>query len=243
MVGLYCVSCVGILLLNFDRVPASLGLIFRMAFTENALYGGLVGVLVQGVRRAAFSNEAGIGSASIAHAAAKTDEPVREGLVAMLGPVIDTVIVCLMTALVVVVTGAWNDPTLREGLSGVQVTAVAFERQISWSPYVLALCVVMFAYSTMISWSYYGERGWVYLLDHFGGRGRETLIVYRVVFVLFVFVGAVTKLEQVLDFSDLMILAMAFPNIVGSVLLAPRVLPLVLDYWHRYTSGQMKATS
>lgn len=242
MVGLYCVASVGILLLNASRIPSAIALIFDLAFTDNALYGGAVGVMVQGVRRAAFSNEAGIGSASIAHAAAKTAEPVREGLVAMLGPLIDTVVVCSMTALVVVVTGAWNDPALGAGLSGVQVTAAAFEREISWAPYVLALCVVMFAYSSMISWSYYGERGWVYLLDHFGGRGRQTLIVYRVVFVLFVFVGAVTKLEQVLEFSDLMILAMALPNIVGSVVLAPKVLPVVQDYWRRYASGQMRVS-
>ncbi len=242
MVGLYVVTSIFILITYASRLPASIALIFEKAFSGNALYGGAVGVMVAGVRRAAFSNEAGVGSASIVHAAAKTDEPVREGLVAMLGPVIDTVIVCVMTAMVVIVTGAWNDPDIPRS-AGIELTNEAFGRAISWFPIVLSTCVVLFAYSTMISWSYYGERAWVYLLDHFGGRGQSTLLVYRLLFVAFVFVGAVTRLSEVLDFSDLMILAMAFPNIVGSVILAPTVLPRVLDYWRRHTSGEMKPYS
>lgn len=238
MVLLYCGASAFILLTHAAELPGALRLMATSAFSDNALWGGAVGVAIMGVRRAAFSNEAGVGSASIAHAAAKTDEPVREGLVAMLGPVIDTIVVCTMTASVVIVTGAWNDPALA-GAQGVQLTNAAFGKSIPWFPYVLSICILLFAYSTMISWSYYGEKGWVYLLDHFGGRGQRSVIVYRLLFVFFVFVGAVTQLDQVLEFSDLMILAMALPNIVGGVVLAPRVLPHVRDYWHRYNNGSM----
>jgi AGCS family alanine or glycine:cation symporter len=207
-----------------------LALIVERAFTENAAYGGAVGVLVWGVKRASFSNEAGLGSSAIAHAAAKTDEPVREGLVAMMEPFVDTIIVCLMTAVVVIITGAWNDPSIPQS-AGVALTNAAFGTVIGWFPYVLAVCVILFAYSTMISWAYYGERGWIYLLDHFGRRGTQTLIVYRVLFVSFVFVGAVAKLGAVLDFSDLMILCMALPNLVGSLILASRVRAALDKYW------------
>lgn len=242
MVGLYVGACLFVMITHIDQLPASLALIFERAFSENAVYGGAAGVLVWGIQRAAFSNEAGVGSASIIHAAAKTDEPVREGMVAMLGPLIDTVVVCVMTAMVVIVTGAWNDPSLPQN-AGVALTNEAFGRAISWFPAVLSICILLFAYSTMISWSYYGERAWVYLLNHFGGLGHRTLVVYRAIFVFFVFVGAVTNLEEVLAFSDMMILVMALPNIIGSVILAPKVLPRVKDYWKRYNSGEMKIHS
>jgi AGCS family alanine or glycine:cation symporter len=203
--------------------------------------------LVWGIKRASFSNEAGLGSSAIAHAAAKTEEPVREGLVGMMEPFVDTIIVCLMTGVVVVVSGVWNDPEVAKqaagSLTGVKLTAAAFATVISWFPYILSLCVLLFAYSTMISWCYYGERGWIYLLDHFGGRGLRTVVVFRIVFVCFVFVGAVTNLSEVLGFSDLLILCMAFPNIVGSVILAPHVRRIVEDYWRRFRSGTLKPYS
>jgi AGCS family alanine or glycine:cation symporter len=241
MVGIYVLASLYIVLTHFTQIPQTAALIVKMAFSENAIYGGTVGVLVKGFQRASFSNEAGIGSAAVAHAAAKTDEPVREGLVAMLGPFIDTVIVCSMTAIVVVITGAWNDPA-NVGKEGVQLTAAAFGGELPWFPYVLTVCVLLFAYSTMISWAYYGERGWIYLVDHLGyGAGQRTLIGYRVLFVLFVYVGTVTKLTHVLDFSDLMILCMAFPNIVGSMLLAPTVKKRVQDYWMRFKAGKFDA--
>lgn len=239
MCGIYVVTSIFIILTNISEVPHALKLIFTMAFTQNAAFGGAAGVLVMGVQRAAFSNEAGLGSAAIAHAAAKTDEPVREGMVAMIGPFVDTIIVCLMTASVVVITGAWDHPELSES-AGVAITSYAFGSKISWFPYVLTVCILLFAYSTMISWCYYGERGWIYLLDHFGGAGLRTVTVFRVIFVGFVILGAVTNLDQVVTFADLMILSMAFPNIVGSIILAPYVLPKVQDYWRRYTSGEMQ---
>ena len=239
MCALYVCVAVLIILMNITRIPETISLIFRLAFTGNAFYGGFVGVLVWGIRRASFSNEAGLGSAAIAHAAAKTEEPVREGLVAMIGPCIDTIIVCFMTAMVVIITGAWNDPTLSQS-DGVTLTTKAFESAIGWFPLILTISIGLFAYSTMISWGYYGERGWIYLLDHFGGIGLKTVVIFRVIFVLFVLVGAVYPLRAVLDFSDAMVLGMAFPNIIASIILAPRVLEKVKDYWHRYQSGEME---
>jgi AGCS family alanine or glycine:cation symporter len=239
MCGLYVCVSILIILMNITRIPEAIGLIFRLAFTGNAFYGGFVGVLVWGIKRASFSNEAGLGSAAIAHAAAKTEEPVREGIVAMVGPFIDTIIVCLMTAMVVIITGAWNDPSLSQS-DGVTLTTKAFESAIGWFPLILTVSIGLFAYSTMISWAYYGERGWIYLLDHFGGAGLKTVIVFRIIFILFVIVGAVNKLDAVLDFSDAMVLGMAFPNIIGSIILAPRVLGKVRDYWSRYQSGEME---
>ena len=238
MCGLYVCVSILIILMNITKIPEAIGLIFRMAFTGNAFYGGFFGVLVWGIKRASFSNEAGLGSAAIAHAAAKTEEPVREGLVAMVGPLIDTIIVCSMTAMVVIITGAWNDPSLSQS-DGVTLTTKAFESAIGWFPLILTISIGLFAYSTMISWGYYGERGWIYLLDHFGGVGLKTVIVFRVIFVLFILVGAVYPLRAVLEFSDAMVLGMAFPNIIGSIILAPRVLEKVRDYWNRYQSGEM----
>lgn len=240
MCGLYVVVSLFIIVLNIDKVPETIRLIVTMAFMNNALFGGAIGVLMMGVKRAAFSNEAGLGSAAIAHAAAKTEEPVREGIVAMIGPFIDTIIVCLMTALVVIITGLWRNPDVGAGTAaGVALTVEAYRSAISWFPYLLGISIVLFAYSTMISWCYYAERGWCYLLDHFGGIGQQTVIVFRVIFVVAVVAGAVAPLKDVLGFSDMMILCMAFPNIVGSVILAPKVLKKLNDYWGRFTSGRM----
>ncbi|MCH2107716.1 MAG: alanine:cation symporter family protein [Polyangiaceae bacterium] len=242
MVGTYILAAIAVLGANFSQIPLAVSLIFAKAFSANAAYGGAIGVLVWGVTRASFSNEAGLGSAAIAHAAAKTDEPVREGLVAMLGPFIDTMIVCMTTALVVIVSGAWNDPSIPQE-AGVSLTTAAFATVLPWFPKVLAICVLLFAYSTMISWCYYGERGWIYIMDHFNGRGVATVGVFRVIFVCFVFIGAVAKLEAVLDFSDLLILCMAFPNLIGSAFLAPRIKAALADYWNRVRPAHQAAAA
>ncbi len=235
MCGVYVLAGVVILVANASAVPAALGTIVSGAFSLEAGLGGLLGVLVTGFQRAAFSNEAGVGSASIAHSAASTSEPVREGLVALLEPFIDTIIVCTMTGLVVIVTGEYLQ--VPEGADsnarGVLMTSNAFESVLPWFPYVLALAVFLFALSTMISWSYYGERCWVFLF------GKRSSMVYRVIFLAFVVLGSVLKLGNVLDFSDLMILGMAFPNILGLFLLSNQVAARLSDYWRRYTSGQM----
>ncbi len=244
MCGLYVLASLVVILSNASAIPASLLLIFEMAFQNNAFYGGILGVMVKGVTRAGFSNEAGLGSAAIAHAAAKTSEPVREGLVAMLGPFIDTIVICLMTSLVIIVTGTWTDPELTSsaGNVGVTLTSESFATVLPWFPYVLTICIALFAYSTAISWYYYGERGWIYLLDHVGeGTGLKTVVVFRSAFILFTLIGAVSKLSDVLDFSDLMILSIAFPNILGSVILAPRVKEKLKDYFKRYREGAFDA--
>ncbi|MDY6936829.1 MAG: alanine/glycine:cation symporter family protein [Cyanobacteriota bacterium] len=226
---IYVIAALWILLTNIGQIPTAFGTIVQGAISPEAVEGGLVGVLVQGVRRAAFSNEAGIGSAPIAHAAARTHEPVREGIVALLEPFIDTVVICNMTALVVVITGAYQ----QADLSGVEMTSAAFETAIGWFPIVLSIAVFLFAFSTMISWSYYGERAWTFLF------GEESMSVYRVLFVVCVFLGAIFNLGAVLDFADIMLLSMAFPNILGAVLLSDRVAADTQDYMQRLSSGVM----
>ena len=236
MCGIYVLAGVVILATHAAQIPDALVLIFRSCVTPEAAVGGFVGVLVQGIKRAVFSNEAGVGSAAIAHAAAKTDEPVREGVVAMLGPFIDTVVICTMTALVVIVSGAYAEPAAGEG---VEMTRWAFAHTLSWFPIILNVSVLLFAYSTMISWSYYGEKAWQYIF----GQSPTAAMSYRVLFLLFVILGAVSSLQNVIDFSDLMILSMAFPNVIGGIILAPRVKALLQDYWARYKNNEFKTYS
>ncbi|MEE2961063.1 MAG: alanine/glycine:cation symporter family protein [Myxococcota bacterium] len=233
MCGIYLLAGLVILITNASNIPAAISTILSSAFSFEAGVGGFIGVAVQGIKRAVFSNEAGIGSAAIAHSAAKTDEPVREGVVALLEPFIDTVVICSMTALVVIVSGAYENP---EAGNGVAMTSWAFSQTISWFPYLLAISVFLFAYSTMISWSYYGEKCWAYLFGH----SRGVVMVYRVMFLCFVVLGAIASLGNVIDFSDLMILSMAFPNIVGGLILAPKVKANLNDYWSRYEAGNFK---
>ncbi len=195
-------------------------------------------MLVTGFRRAAFSNEAGAGSAAIAHSAARTPYPVREGIVALLEPFIDTVVVCTMTALVIVITGAYSDPAyeaIRAANNGAALTSRAFGQHITWFPYVLAVAVMLFAYSTMISWSYYGERSWVWL---FGDKSSR---IYQVIFLVTVFLGSIVTSTNVLNFGDLMILGMAFPNLLGVFLLSGKVRKDLDDYWAKYKAGEFRA--
>ena len=235
MCVLYVLSGVAVLIIHAADVPHAVETIVRTAFTDNAMFGGMIGVIIQGVRRAAFSNEAGVGSAAIAHSAAKTKYPIREGLVALLEPFIDTIIICFMTGIVIVVTGVYADPATA-GLDGVLLTGAAFGESLgSAAEYLLAIAVVLFAFSTMISWSYYGERCWSYLF------GPEQTFPYRILFCGFVWLGCVASLGNVLDFSDLMILSMAFPNILGVVILSPKIKRALDDYWARYKAGEFTA--
>ncbi len=229
---LYVLSALFIILVNIDRVPSMFALVFNQAFTGDALYGGFLGIMVIGITRAAFSNEAGIGSAAIAHAAARTEEAGREGLVAMIGPFIDTIVICTMTALVCLLTGVYNDPELIG--KGASMTTAAFASVIPGAGIILSIVICLFAYTTMISWSYYGERSWEYLF------GQRSLFIYRLLFVSFVFVGAVTQLSNVIAFSDMMILSMAFPNIIGGIILSPQIKARLQDYWGRLKSGEMQ---
>lgn len=235
MCGVYVLAAVVILIMNWTRIPAAFAEIVNGALTLEAGYGAFLGVLVIGFQRAAFSNEAGIGSAAIAHSAAKTDHPIREGIVALMGPFIDTVVVCTMTALVIVITGAYENPEYKsiiDAHEGAALTSRAMAAQIRGFDYILSAAVILFAYSTMISWSYYGERCWAYL---FGDRASMS---YRVIFLIFVFLGSVVSATQVLEFGDLMILGMAFPNILGVVLLSGKVKRDLDDYWNRYIAGE-----
>ena len=237
MCGVYVFAALAILVKNFAAVPAALAAIVNGAFSPDAAYGGFIGVLVVGFQRAAFSNEAGIGSAAIAHSAAKTDYPVREGIVALLEPFIDTVVVCTMTALVIVVTGAYDagNPEFSEFIEkreGAALTSRAMSGQIAGFQYVLAAAVMLFAYSSMISWSYYGERCWVYL---FGDRAS---LSYRLIFLVFVLLGSVASSTNVLEFGDLMILGMAFPNILGLLFLSGAVKRDLDEYWGQYRAGE-----
>ncbi|MBN2476787.1 MAG: alanine:cation symporter family protein [Pirellulales bacterium] len=238
MCSIYVLASLYILVVNYTHVLPAFRLIFESAFTLEAGYGGFIGVMVIGIRRAAFSNEAGLGSASIAHAAARTDEPVSEGIVALLEPFIDTVVVCTMTGLVIVVTGVY-DPNgafseLIESGKGAPLTAEAFRTAIWWFPYVLTLAVVLFAYSTLISWSYYGERCWSHLF------GRKTAMVYKALFLTFVMLGSIVTARHIIDFSDLMILSMAFPNILGVMLLSGKIRRALKDYWRRLKQGELE---
>lgn len=233
---MYAIACMYIILTHISQVPGLVVQIFAEAFSGNAMGGGIIGVLVVGVQRAAFSNEAGAGSAAIAHSAAKTEEPIREGCVALLGPFIDTIIVCSMTALVILITGAWDNSewTVEQGLKGAALTSRAFQEEISWFPVLLSIAVTLFAYSTIISWSYYGEKAWETLF------GASSTFVYKILAVIAVFVGTIVNLGSVLDFSDMMILGMAFPNILGVVLLSPKVRKDLQEYWARYKADEFK---
>ncbi|WP_146403046.1 alanine/glycine:cation symporter family protein [Pseudobythopirellula maris] len=237
MCAVYVITAIAILVLNAEAVPHAFSLIFSEAFTPQAGYGGFLGVMVIGIKRAAFSNEAGIGSAAIAHSAAKTDHPVREGIVALLEPFIDTVVICTMTAMVIVVTGAYDTErfpehaVLIDGDQGAVLTSKAFGTQISWFPALLAVASSLFAYSTMISWSYYGERCFTNLF------GAKASLPYRLLFLVCVFLGSVITAANVKDFSDLMILSMALPNILGLLLLSGKVKVALDDYWLAYRMG------
>lgn len=234
MCGTYILACLWIIAKEYARIPELAASIFSEAFSGAAVGGGVLGAAAIGMQRAAFSNEAGVGSAAIAHSAARTNEPVREGIVALLEPFIDTVVICSMTALVILITGAWDNDAWVVGLElkGSALTSQAFAHEISWFPAVLAVATLLFAYSTIISWSYYGERSWEHLF------GARSTVLYKILSVLCVFLGAIVHLGSVMDFSDMMILSMAFPNVIGLFLLAPGVKRDLNDYWRRYRSGE-----
>jgi AGCS family alanine or glycine:cation symporter len=220
MVVIYVSASLFVIISNYTMIGDAFAQIFKGAFSPEGVAGGAIGVLVQGFKRAAFSNEAGVGSASIAHSAVKTKYAASEGLVALLEPFIDTVVVCTMTALVLIITGnvAVENSSLNDA-QAILLTSGAFESVISWFPYVLTIAVVLFAFSTMISWSYYGFQGWAYLF----GRSKKMEYLYKIIFCLFVIVGSAASLGSVIGFSDAMIFAMMVPNMVGIIILAPKV--------------------
>ncbi len=239
MAALYVGTALIIIFMHYDRTFEAFALIFKGAFEPDALKGGVIGVLIVGFQRASFSNEAGVGSASIAHSAVKTEEPVSEGIVALLEPFIDTVVICTMTALVIIFSG-YYDPAVAAGLDGTQLTSKAFEEIFWWFPYLLILAILLFAFSTMISWSYYGLNGFKYLFGKYIKNEKLLKNIYFVIFLAFIVVGSSAHLGAVLDFADMMILSMAFPNIFGLFILAGEVKSDLQNYFSRIKSGEIK---
>ncbi|MCU0417801.1 MAG: alanine:cation symporter family protein [Cytophagaceae bacterium] len=235
MCGLYILSCLFILVKLWYKIPETFGVILEQAFAADAVYGGVIGALIIGFKRASFSNEAGVGSASIAHAAVKTDEPVTEGLVAMLEPLIDTIIICTMTALVIVITGAYQ----LKGMDGIAMTSAAFQTVIHWYPYVLSLTVFLFAFSTMISWSYYGLKSWTFVF----GPSLWSEYSYKFIFCLMVVIGSSLNMMKVIEFSDAMIFAMSLFNVIGMYSMAREVKSDVFSFLNKIDSGEIKKTS
>ncbi|MCK0139501.1 alanine/glycine:cation symporter family protein [Aliiroseovarius sp. F47248L] len=248
---LYVLTALVILLMNANMIGWAFGQIFAGAFTGLGVAGGMVGALIQGFKRAAFSNEAGVGSAAIAHSAVRTKEPITEGFVSLLEPFIDTVVICTMTALVIIITGQLvSDPatglylldeggaTIQtiDGNKGVALTSAAFSASFGWFKYVLAIAVILFAFSTMISWSYYGLKAWTFLF----GEGHTKEIVFKVIFCIFVVIGASANLGPVIDFSDAAIFAMAVVNIVALYFLMPIVKRELDSYLSRLKSGEIR---
>lgn len=235
MVLLYVGASLFIIVTNIGKLGGVLTSIFNEAFAPEAIYGGFIGVLVTGIKRAVFSNEGGVGSASIAHSAAKTDEPVREGIVAMVGPFIDTIVVCFMTASVILITKDANPLyQVGGGINGAELTSAAFGSAISWFPIILSIVVFLFSYSTMISWYYYGNKGWKYLF------GNKSIPVYQGLYLSCTVLGAIASLGNVIDFSDMMILSCAFPNIIGALFLLPEIKTALNSYWTKYQNNEFQ---
>lgn len=233
----YVASAISILLVFHDRVPEAFMAILDGAFTPEAGYGGIIGVMIQGMRRATFSNEAGIGSAPIAHSAVRTSEPATEGLVSLLEPFIDTVVVCTMTALVIVITQVYTPGEGGSTFQGVMLTSQAFSEVYSWFPYLLAIAVLLFAFSTMITWSYYGLKAWTFLF----GESRTMEITYKLLFCCITVIGSTMSLTEIVDFSDAANFSMAIPNLIGVFFLAPVVRQCLASFMDKIDSGEIKS--
>ena len=226
MALIYVLACLFIIFSNFNYIDNAFSLIFKGAFSLQAGFGGLLGVLIVGFQRAAFSNEAGAGSAAIAHSAVKTKYPASEGVVALLEPFIDTVVICTMTALVIIMYNSsgifeYGQDVIVNGekIEGAVLTSMAFADAIPWFPLVLTIAIILFAISTMISWSYYGLQAWMFLF----GKSKISDLIYKIMFLLFIVIGAAANMDAVWGFSDAMILALIFPNMIGLFFLFPKV--------------------
>jgi alanine or glycine:cation symporter, AGCS family len=239
MALLYVAASLIIIGMNINHLPDAFSSIWNGAFSADAMKGGFVGVLIFGFQRGAFSNEAGVGSASIAHATAKTKEPVSEGIVSLIEPFIDTIVICTMTALVIIFSGV----DTQSGLQGVQLTSAAYGSAISWFPFILLIAVTLFAFSTMISWSYYGLKGFDYLFGNWGerlfGSRKITDNLFNLLFLISIVIGTSSSLGPVMDFSDMMVLCMAFPNLLGLFFLAGEVKSDLNAYLDRLKNGTL----
>ncbi|GAA2017412.1 alanine/glycine:cation symporter family protein [Pseudokineococcus marinus] len=243
MAVFYVVSCLVVIALNIGQVPEAVGSIFAGAFSPEGVTGGALGALIIGFQRAAFSNEAGVGSAPTAHSAVKTDRPVTEGFVAMLEPFVDTVLICTMTALTIIIANPASYVASREAVAGggdaidgVIITSDAFAEVAGWFPYLLVVAVALFAYSTLVTWSYYSLKAWTTLF----GRSRTSETIFKVAYLAFTVLGTLLTLGAVLDFADAMLFACAFVNILGLYLLMPVVKQEVRSFLDDIKSGRMK---
>lgn len=231
MAAIYIVACLVVLATHADRLPDAFAAILSGAFTAEGIQGGVIGAMIAGIRRAYFSNEAGLGSAAIAHSAVQTREPITEGYVALWEPFIDTVVICTMTALVIVITGQYTVA----GVDGVQLTSTAFASVIGWFPYVLAIVVFLFAYSTMITWAYYGLKAAGYLF----GESRLVQFVFMAVFLAMAIIGCTIPILSLVQLADGLLFLMAIPNLIGVYLLLPVVRRRLLDYEKRLADGRI----
>ncbi len=243
MAFIYVAACLTVIATNFGSIGTAFGDIIDGAFSPDGVTGGVVGVLIIGFQRAAFSNEAGVGSAPIAHSAVKTRRPVTEGFVAMLEPFVDTVVICTMTALTIVIARPESWLAAREAasngespaLDGVVLTSDAFETVVSWFPYVLAIAVALFAFSTLITWSYYTQKAWTSLF----GRTQRSERIFQVIFLIFTVFGTVVTLSDVIDLADSMLFLCALINIFGLYLLFPVVRTELKEYWADRQAGRL----
>ena len=233
MAFIYIMASLLVIAFNYTELPFAFSAIFNGAFSPEGVAGGFIGVLIQGLRRSSFSNEAGLGSAAIAHAAAKTSEPISEGLVALMEPFFDTVIICTLTALVIIITGMHTTANPDDGIA---LTSMAFESVFSWFPYILALAVLLFAFSTSITWFYYGQRCFLYLV----GESKIADILYKISFLAAIIIGSAMNLSSVISIADSVLLGMGFPNILGLIILAPLVRKMLKSYLSRLESGEIK---
>ena len=233
----YIIGSLLVILLNAEKLPWALTAIVTEAFNPRAISGGMIGVMILGFQRAAFSNEAGLGSAAIAHSAVRTGEPVTEGFVAMMEPFIDTVVICTLTALVILTT-IYEPGMAGNGMQGIELTSQAFGSTLSWSTVPLSFIAILFAFSTMLSWSYYGLKGWTYIL----GESKNAEIVFKILFCAFGALGCMIQLDVVLEFSDALVFVIALPNILGLYILAPIIKRELQSYQARLTSGEIKSS-
>ncbi|MBO8192192.1 alanine:cation symporter family protein [Streptomyces oryzae] len=238
MAAIYIAACLIVIVVNAGAIPDAIGSIFEGAFNPEGVAGGILGALIIGFKRAAFSNEAGLGSAPIAHSAVKTKHPASEGLVALLEPFIDTVVVCTMTALTIVIASpaSWHKARTDESIGGVTITSDAFETVLPWFPYILTIAVMLFAVSTVLTWGYYCLKAWCYLF----GRSKVSELTFKVVYTLFAVAGALLTLQTLIDLADAVLFSLAVINIIGLYLLAPvvkRELNSFLEFVRRRKAG------
>lgn len=228
MCGIYLLAAIAIILMNFQQIPQAILTIFKEAFVPHSVVGGIIGTIIIGFRRSVQSNEAGSGSAPIAYAAVKTNEPVSQGFVSLMEPFLDTVVICSITAFVIIITGEYLN--YQEGITGVQLTSAAFEGTFSFFPYVLAVVIILFAISTIISWAYYGQKAWSYMF----GEGFKRTKAYQIMFCIFIIIGSSMNLQSVIDFTDSTMLAMAAPNLIAIFILLPEIKQDLIEYCKKY---------